>query len=92
VPSVLSLDTNILENGRQHRTERFELVQREGEKARLVVRRGQGFIITLSLTRPFNPYTDAMSFIFTFSGELTEIGLDLTKNKPHLWFFIQKSL
>ncbi|KAF4519866.1 hypothetical protein B566_EDAN005204 [Ephemera danica] len=69
VPSlqVLGVDLLIGENGVPHHTSEFELMERT-QDARLVVRRGQPFVLKLSFNRALQPAQDAVSFIFTLHG------------------------
>ncbi|KAK6623188.1 hypothetical protein RUM43_009040 [Polyplax serrata] len=67
VLSIQSINPRIAENATDHRTDRFELVTRETDP-KLVVRRGQGFYINLTMNRCYDSNRDAVSFIFTFSG------------------------
>lgn len=55
------------ENGRDHHTYEYELMERP-VGANLVVRRGQPFNLLLKLNRNFNPTTDALSLIFNVAG------------------------
>lgn len=64
---VLSVDILSGENGRDHNTYDYELMERP-TGANLVVRRGQSFCLLLKLNRNFNAVTDAASFIFTVAG------------------------
>lgn len=72
VLTIHSIDPMILENSKDHHTDRFDLVRRE-ENAKLVVRRGQGFYIKLSMSRCYDFNRDAISLIFTFAGIYTFI-------------------
>ncbi|KAJ8865859.1 hypothetical protein PR048_033382 [Dryococelus australis] len=64
VVSVKAVDLCTTENGPQHHTEQFELMEREKD-SRLVVRRGQEFLVRITLSRSYDDKNDAMSFIFT---------------------------
>ncbi|XP_049802797.1 annulin isoform X1 [Schistocerca nitens] len=64
VASVKEVDVLLAENGDAHRTRQYELMDREKEP-RLVVRRGQPFAVSVTLSRPYNPDIDAISFVFT---------------------------
>lgn len=41
---------------------------RQGDRARLVVRRGQEFYLHLKLSRDYDPYIDGISVVFTLDG------------------------
>jgi len=64
------VDPCIEENGENHRTSRYELMTRRGrgDKAKLVVRRGQEFYLHLSLSRDYNYSIDGISIVFTLYG------------------------
>nr|CAD7601167.1 unnamed protein product [Timema genevievae] len=64
VVSVKEVDLCLAENGPPHHTEKYELMEREKDP-RLVVRRGQQFVMRITLSRGYNPEKDAVSFIFT---------------------------
>lgn len=62
------------ENGRDHHTYEYELMERN-VGANLVVRRGQPFQLSIKLNRNYNPTTDALSLIFNVAGiELETVG------------------
>ncbi|XP_063983287.1 annulin isoform X2 [Diachasmimorpha longicaudata] len=66
--TVLRVDPCIDENGEAHRTSRYELMNREGVNARLIVRRGQEFFVRLHLNRDYDPTVDGISLVFTLDG------------------------
>ncbi len=66
---VLSVDILAGENGADHNTYDYELMERP-TGANLVLRRGQPFNLLLKLNRNFNSVTDAASFIFTVAGKI----------------------
>ncbi|XP_024939545.1 annulin isoform X2 [Cephus cinctus] len=66
--SVVGVDPCINENGEYHRTSRYEIMNRDGDKAKLVVRRGQAFFLKLMLSRNYQPSTDGVSLVFTLDG------------------------
>ncbi|XP_011169553.1 annulin isoform X1 [Solenopsis invicta] len=68
VLTIDNVDTCIEENGENHRTSRYELMTRQDDRARLVVRRGQEFYLHLSLSRDYNSSIDGISFVFTVDG------------------------
>lgn len=68
---VRSLDFCLERNGRDHHTDKFEMMHRDGIhglESTLVVRRGQTFKLILSFNRPFNS-NDLISFIFTLADD-----------------------
>ncbi|XP_012267680.2 annulin isoform X2 [Athalia rosae] len=68
VLSVITVDQCIAENSEAHRTSRFDLSNHKDENAKLVVRRGDPFYITLILSRAYNPETDGISLVFALDG------------------------
>ncbi|XP_011300177.1 annulin isoform X2 [Fopius arisanus] len=66
--TVLRVDPCIDENGETHRTSRYELMNRDGVNARLIVRRGQEFFMRLHLNRDYDPTVDGISIVFTLDG------------------------
>lgn len=64
---LTSVDILAAENGKDHHTYDYEMMERPAG-AELVVRRGQPFHLGLKLNRNFNPSTDAVSLIFTVVG------------------------
>ena len=64
---VKELDQLLKENGTLHHTEQYDIMEREKDPL-LVVRRGQGFLISITLSREYNAEKDAISFIFTVKG------------------------
>lgn len=67
--TIKSVDIKIAENAKAHHTDKFDLVKREKDP-RLVIRRGQGFFISITLSRNYDSNRDAISFIFTLAGKL----------------------
>ena len=65
---VKMVDLLVAENGPLHHTEQFDVMEREKEP-QLVVRRGQMFTISITLSRAYSADKDAVSFIFTVYGE-----------------------
>ena len=65
---VLSVDILVSENGKDHNTYDYELMERS-TGANLVIRRGQPFHLLLKLNRNFDSASDAVSFIFIVAGE-----------------------
>ena len=65
---VKVVDLLVAENGPLHHTEQFDVMEREKEP-QLVVRRGQMFTISITLSRTYSADKDAVSFIFTVYGE-----------------------
>lgn len=61
------VDILIAENGKDHHTFDYEMMERPVD-ANLVVRRGQPFNLVLKFNRNFDPATDAVSLIFTVAG------------------------
>lgn len=59
---VLAAETYAEENGKQHHTDKFELVQEKTP----VIRRGQSFYFGLQLDRQYDPNLDRISLIFEF--------------------------
>ncbi|XP_003395644.1 annulin isoform X1 [Bombus terrestris] len=68
VLTIADVDPCIAENGVNHRTSRYDLMTRQDDKSRLVVRRGQEFYLHLTLSRDYEPSIDGMSIIFTVDG------------------------
>ena len=66
--TVVHVDFCIDDNGEQHHTSRYELMNREPSQARLVARRGQPFVIDVSLSRNYDPAIDGISIFFTVDG------------------------
>lgn len=64
VVSVKGVDLLLSENGPLHHTEQYDVMEREKEPL-LVVRRGQAFSVSITLSRAYNADKDAVSFIFT---------------------------
>lgn len=65
------MDFCLERNGRDHHTDKFEMMHRDGIhglESTLVVRRGQTFKLILSFNRPFNS-NDLISFIFTLADD-----------------------
>jgi len=57
------------ENGVAHHTDKYDAMIRRVIPQDLVIRRGQEFVVTLSLSRPFQKDLDGMSFVFSIVGE-----------------------
>ncbi|XP_033324173.2 transglutaminase isoform X1 [Megalopta genalis] len=68
VLTVADVDPCLAENGVNHRTSRYDLMARQDDDARLVVRRGQEFYVHLSLSRDYDPNIDGISLVFTVDG------------------------
>ncbi|KOX78769.1 Annulin [Melipona quadrifasciata] len=68
VLTITGVDPCIAENGENHRTSRYDLMARQDDKSRLVVRRGQEFYLHLTLSRDYEPRIDGMSIVFTVDG------------------------
>lgn len=68
VLTIIGVDPCIAENGGNHRTFRYDLMARQDDKSRLVVRRGQEFYLHLTLSRDYEPRIDGMSIVFTVDG------------------------
>jgi hypothetical protein len=65
---VKVVDLLVAENGPLHHTEQFDVMEREKEP-QLVVRRGQKFTVSITLSRAYSTDKDAVSFIFTVYGK-----------------------
>lgn len=66
-----SLDFCLDRNGRDHHTDKFEMMHRDGVaglESTLVVRRGQTFKLIISFNRPFNS-NDLVSFVFALADD-----------------------
>ncbi|XP_049279488.1 annulin-like [Anopheles funestus] len=62
------IDSCLVENGINHRTDRFESMSvsaNKTESSQLVIRRGQEFLLKLICNRPINPKTDAISLVLS---------------------------
>lgn len=68
VLTIYHVDPCIEENGEKHRTSRYELMTRQVDGARLVVRRGQEFYLHLSLSRDYDSVIDGISIVFILDG------------------------
>ena len=68
VLTIVHVDYCLDDNGDYHRTSRYELMNREDGKERLVVRRGQSFVLDIALSRNYDPAIDGMSIVFTLDG------------------------
>ncbi|KAK9306073.1 hypothetical protein QLX08_003130 [Tetragonisca angustula] len=68
VLTIIGVDPCIAENGGNHRTFRYDLMARQDDRSRLVVRRGQEFYLHLTLSRDYEPRIDGMSIVFTVDG------------------------
>jgi hypothetical protein len=70
---VDSVDILIAENGKDHHTFDYEMMERP-VGANLVIRRGQPFNLGLKFNRNFDPATDAVFLIFTVAGTQHDAG------------------
>ncbi|XP_065575460.1 annulin-like [Artemia franciscana] len=61
---VTSVNLNISENGKSHETWNYDWMEK-GKDSRLIIRRGQSFTLTVSISRPFDSKKDIISLIFT---------------------------
>ncbi len=61
------MDVLIGENGRDHNTYDYELMERS-TGANLILRRGSPFHLLLKLNRNYDANNDAVSFIFVVAG------------------------
>lgn len=68
VLTITDVDPCLAENGENHRTFRYDLMTRQDDKSRLVVRRGQEFYLHLTLSRDYDRRIDGMSIVFTVDG------------------------
>jgi transglutaminase 1 len=68
VLAIVHVDYCLDDNGDEHRTSRYDLMNRELKEARLVARRGQPFILELHLSRNYDPAIDGISIVFTLEG------------------------
>ncbi|CAB0036526.1 unnamed protein product [Trichogramma brassicae] len=68
VLTIVNVDYCLDENGEAHHTGRYDLMTRDDGEARLVVRRGQPFVLEVSLSRSYDPAVDAVSLVFTLEG------------------------
>lgn len=66
---VHSLDFCIETNGRDHHTDKYDVMHRNSVATNLVIRRGQPFRLIVSFNRPFDSLRDAISFIFTLRDD-----------------------
>jgi hypothetical protein len=66
--SVKEVDLLVAENGPLHHTEQYDVMERDKDPL-LVVRRGQVFSVSITLSRAYSADKDAVSFIFTVHGE-----------------------
>ncbi|KAK2723384.1 hypothetical protein QYM36_001898 [Artemia franciscana] len=64
---VASVNLNISENGKSHETWNYDWMEK-GKDSRLIIRRGQSFTLTVSISRPFDSKKDIISLIFTCAG------------------------
>ena len=58
---VVNIDLKSEENGKRHHTGRYDVMR----KGRLVVRRGQAFMVGIGFNRPYDKETDDMRLVFT---------------------------
>ncbi|XP_011689029.1 PREDICTED: annulin-like [Wasmannia auropunctata] len=74
--SIHNVDFCIKENGKNHRTSRYELMTCQNDRARLVIRRGQEFYLHLNLSYKHNCYssTDKIVIIFALDGVRPQLG------------------
>lgn len=65
---VSSVDLQVRDNVKQHHTSEFDITDATLYDSRefLVVRRGQGFDVTVNFNRPFDKEKDNLKFIFQF--------------------------
>ncbi|XP_014213359.1 annulin isoform X2 [Copidosoma floridanum] len=68
VLTIVHVDYCVPENAKAHRTARYEVSNRPSGQARLVVRRGQSFLLELTLSRNYDPAIDGMSIVCTLDG------------------------
>ncbi|XP_034945845.1 annulin-like isoform X2 [Chelonus insularis] len=66
--TIVRVDPLIVENGEAHHTSKYEIMNRDGADARLVVRRGQEFFMRLHLNRDYDSKVDGLSVVFTLDG------------------------
>lgn len=96
VLTVRHVDLCLEQNGTEHRTNRFEIMQRDaipGEMSKLVVRRGQPFRFRIACHRPFDFNRDTLNFSFIIHdekrpGQTHGSALKLRQNdlgEPHEW-------
>ncbi|KFB35768.1 hypothetical protein ZHAS_00002672 [Anopheles sinensis] len=72
VLNVKSVDLCIEQNGKDHHTQRYDLMSRDeysGKIPKLVVRRGEPFRLRLLCDRPYDRSRDALSLIFSVADE-----------------------
>uniref|UniRef100_A0A182S9Y5 Transglutaminase N-terminal domain-containing protein n=1 Tax=Anopheles maculatus TaxID=74869 RepID=A0A182S9Y5_9DIPT len=63
---IQKIDACLEENGANHRTEKFEVISTSANKtgpSRLVIRRGQEFLVKLICNRSIRPKTDTVSLV-----------------------------
>lgn len=63
---VLGVDGCIFENGKFHKTKKYDIMQRE---AGLVIRRGQDFYLNVTLNRDYDGSTDELTLVLNMEGE-----------------------
>ncbi|XP_066587609.1 annulin isoform X2 [Prorops nasuta] len=68
VLTITHIDLCISENGQNHRTHRYDLMNRSRGKSKLIVRRGQEFYLHVNLSRDYDPSIDGISMVFTLDG------------------------
>lgn len=90
---VASVDILVPENGKEHYTYDYEMMERP-TGANLVVRRGQPFHLLLKFNRKFDAAVDAVSLIFTVAGKWADktclpifVELDVFQKSVFLLFF-----
>lgn len=62
--TVLGVETYAKENGEQHKTDKYELVQEKTP----ILRRGQSFYLGLQLDREYAPQADRIILAFDFGN------------------------
>lgn len=68
VLKVRKIDPCADANGREHRTDGYELMKSKDDP-QLVVRRGQRFFLLILLERDYSAQNDGVSFVFRLEGE-----------------------
>lgn len=64
---VNKVDPCISANGKDHHTSQYDVMRRTDPH--LVVRRGQPFMLNITLNRPYSRERDVVTFIFTADGK-----------------------
>ncbi|XP_014217645.1 annulin-like [Copidosoma floridanum] len=85
VLTIVHVDYCVAENAKAHRTSRYEVSNRPSGEALLVVRRGQSFVLDLTLSRNYDPAIDNISMVFTYNGakKSWHRSFDVTSNELH---------